>query len=484
MVRILRGDPFRNKWRLRLPRNALERPFLKRSAFRGDENALARKLNEFSFRFPKKAGLRDLIFKVEASIVYPPEAENAFPPSAGTKRKEIAMSRHPVKQTEEGCGITAIGRNCFGCGVCACICPRTLLSIRLNKNGFFAPVATNDPQCIHCNLCLSVCPCGDDLPAVPAGRIEPEAWSAGSRRERIRNQSSAGGIARELAEEWMERGRRVCTAVFNAQENCLEHLVLRTPEELVRSAGAKYLQSYTLPGFSHLNGHERFLVIGTPCQIDGLRRYLRKRHWEEHFVLVDFFCRGVPSMRLWLKFTRFFKKKRQIFTDVAWQEKTNGKKEDRIVFTGKDGTRTAAGSRRNELFFGFYRDDLCLGSACYDRCKYKGTASAADLRLGEFQPSQTTQDCEATPGTILVLTEKGRRTLEETAPRLNRHRLTLDDVLAGQMARNAVRPRDNAVFRLFLRSAMPLNLILKWKQWTRLLLYLPQELRRRFRKRS
>ncbi len=393
------------------------------------------------------------------------------------------MSSQPNSQTEEECGIAAIGKNCFGCGVCACICPRALLSIRLNKNGFFAPSATNEPQCAHCNLCLSICPCTNAVPAAPAGKIEPEAWSAESRREQLLRKSAAGGIARELAEEWMDRGRSVCEAVFNAQENCLEHIVLRNPEDLERGTGAKYLQSYTLPGFSHLNGHERFLVIGTPCQIDGLRRYIRKRHWEEHFVLVDFFCRGVPSMRLWLKFTRFFKKKRQSFIDVAWHEKTNGKKEDRIVFTGKDGTGTAAGSRRNELFFGFYRDDLCLASACYDRCKYKGTASAADLRLGEFR-NPDAQNGKDTTGSILVLSEKGRRALEETAHRLKRTRQTLDDVLAGQMTGNAVRPRDNAVFRLFLRSAMPLNLILKWKQWTRLLLYLPQELRRRFRKRS
>ena len=124
-----------------------------------------------------------------------------------------------------------------------------------------------------------------------------------------------------------------------------------------------------------------------------------------------------------------------------------------------------------------------FASACYDRCKYKGTASAADLRLGEFR-NPDAQNGKDTTGSILVLSEKGRRALEETAHRLKRTRQTLDDVLAGQMTGNAVRPRDNAVFRLFLRSAMPLNLILKWKQWTRLLLYLPQELRRRFRKRS
>lgn len=393
------------------------------------------------------------------------------------------MESRESQQTQERCGIAAIGPDCFGCGVCACICPRTLLSIRLNKKGFFAPAATNEPQCVHCNLCLSVCPCTDALPAAPSDRMEPEAWSAGSRRESICRQSAAGGIARELAEEWMERGRNVCEAVFNAGENRVEHIVLRTPEELIRGSGAKFLQSCTLPGFSHLNGHERFLVIGTPCQIDGLRRYLRKRHWEEHFVLVDFFCRGVPSMRLWLKFTRYFKKKRQIFTDVAWQEITDGEIEDRILFTGKDGTKTAAGKRRNELFFRFYRDDLCLAPACYDRCKYKGTASAADLRLGEFRHPDP-QDGNRDPGSILVLTETGRRALEEASHRLKRTRRTLDELLAGQMTGNAVRPRDNAVFRLFLRTAMPLNLMLKWKQWTRLLLYFPQELLRRCRKRN
>ncbi len=393
------------------------------------------------------------------------------------------MKNQSLHQAEEKCGIAAIGNECFGCGVCACICPRALLSIHLNKGGFFVPAATNEPQCVHCNLCLSVCPCTDDLPAMPAGRIEPEAWRAKSRREQVCRQSAAGGIASELAEEWIERGGKVCTAVFNAQENCLEHIILRNPEELERGTGAKYLQSYTLPGFSHLNGHDHFLVIGTPCQIDGLRRYLRKRHWEEHFVLVDFFCRGVPSMRLWLKFMRFFKKKRQLFTNVAWHENTEGIPGDCIVFSGKDGSHSIAGKRRNELFFDFYRNDLCLALVCYNRCKYKGAVSAADLRLGEFR-HPSTQNGKGGFGSILVMTEKGRRTLEQLSHRLERNRQTLAEVLDGQMTQNALRPRDDAVIRFFLNTAMPLNLILKWKQWTRIVFYFPQELFRRFRKRK
>ena len=51
-----------------------------------------------------------------------------------------------------------------------------------------------------------------------------------------------------------------------------------------------------------INKKEKYLVTGTPCQIDSFRKYIKKFRVEDNFVLMDFFCHGVPSKLVWDKY--------------------------------------------------------------------------------------------------------------------------------------------------------------------------------------
>ena len=46
---------------------------------------------------------------------------------------------------------------CYGCGVCATICPENIITIKQNADGFFAPEIVEIEKCINCQLCLKVC---------------------------------------------------------------------------------------------------------------------------------------------------------------------------------------------------------------------------------------------------------------------------------------------------------------------------------------
>ena len=49
---------------------------------------------------------------------------------------------------------------CIGCGVCAAICPESVLQMRFNHVGEYNPF--EDKKCIkECGLCLKVCPFAD-----------------------------------------------------------------------------------------------------------------------------------------------------------------------------------------------------------------------------------------------------------------------------------------------------------------------------------
>ena len=43
--------------------------------------------------------------------------------------------------------------DCFGCGVCAKACPKQIIALKLNKNGFYEPRIESADQCIKCSIC-------------------------------------------------------------------------------------------------------------------------------------------------------------------------------------------------------------------------------------------------------------------------------------------------------------------------------------------
>lgn len=73
-------------------------------------------------------------------------------------------------------------------------------------------------------------------------------------------------------------------------------ILQHTVEELIPSIGSKYIQSYTEEAFKKIDRKQKYLVTGTPCQIDSFRRFIRKFRCEDNFILMDFYCHCVPSM--------------------------------------------------------------------------------------------------------------------------------------------------------------------------------------------
>lgn len=298
--------------------------------------------------------------------------------------------------------------DCYGCGVCAKVCSKQIIDIVLNKNGFYEPLITDNEKCTDCGLCVEVCSYWhNDLASVPQMSKGYAAWS---QDEEIRYRCSSGGFVFELGRKIMEKGYNVCAVRYNIDTNRAEHFIAHTAEDLIPSIGSKYIQSYFINGLKEINRNEKYLVIGTPCQIDSFRRYIRLLHREEQFLLLDFFCHGVPSMWVWRKYLQRVKKKTGIIFHVAWRNKLAGWHDSwAMVIKGEKAVYNSKWTQK-DLFYNLYLDNVCLGKACYEKCKFKQMNSAADLRIGDFW-GKTYQMNEEGVNAVLVFTEKGEQAL-------------------------------------------------------------------------
>lgn len=337
--------------------------------------------------------------------------------------------------------------NCYGCGVCATICPHHIISMELNKDGFYEPKIKDIEQCTQCGLCLSVCSfCNEGLSLQPDCLHGFAAWSMDNE---IRHKCSSGGIGFELGRSLLRKGYKVCAVRYNPRTKRSEHYIATQEEELLPAIGSKYIQSYTLDGFKAINRREKYLVTGTPCQIDSFRRYIRKCKVEDNFVLIDFFCHGVPSAWLWKKYIHEVQQVTGDITFVSWRDK-NASWHDSYAISvrGKDKDYKSKFSQ-GDIFYRLFLGDSCLGKACYDNCKFKYLYSSADIRIGDLW-GKVYGNNEDGVSAVITFTEKGLETVKYCNCKLIEH--TLDVVTEGQMKKSAERSAAYEMLRLQLND--------------------------------
>ena len=359
--------------------------------------------------------------------------------------------------------------NCYGCGVCTASCGKKIINICLNRDGFYEPYIEDQNKCTECGICLDVCAFNHEERALKTEEIQTKSWAAWSNDEDIRRKCSSGGIGFEIGKQLIEQGYQAIGCRYDINEQRAEHYIAVTVEDFVQSIGSKYIQSYTADAFKLVQKRgQKYLVTGTPCQIDSFRRMIRKFECEKNFILLDFFCHCVPSMHTWKASIKMLEPKIGKVTYASWRNKFEFGWHDSWIM-GIDGEKTskpidwydsynliikekktAICSRmsRGDLFYKLFLGDITLGPQCQKQCKYKYAKSSADIRIGDLW-GRTYQTDQKGVSALVSFTEKGRQIVESLrGVTLIEHPFEI--VAEGQMKKNAHQKeiRSAAIFLL------------------------------------
>ena len=323
-------------------------------------------------------------------------------------------------------------KDCFGCGLCSTICNHKVIDIRLNIDGFFQPFINEQSACVDCGLCAKVCSFVNDQE-----ELTPiVCYAAWSKDKDVVSSSTSGGVSYEVAKTLISQGYTFCGVRYNTDIGRAEHYLCNDLASLDQSKGSKYLQSYTVDSFLKINKKEKNVVVGTPCQIASFRRYIELFKCSENFILIDFFCHGVPSYLMWKKYLVEHSNKIGTLKSVSWRNKSKGWRNSYcITIEGTQGSHNSWNG--NDDFFTMFLGDACLGKACYDSCKFKYNKSSADIRIGDFW-GETYKERQDGVSSVLVFSDKANAILHASNIELEQH--PLEVVASGQMKNNPVRP--------------------------------------------
>lgn len=314
-------------------------------------------------------------------------------------------------------------KDCCGCSACVQRCPKQCISLKEDNEGFLYP-EVDRVTCIDCGLCEKVCPVLHH-----GGPRKPlKVYAAKNLDEEIRRQSSSGGVFTLLAEQIIQEGGVVFGARFDENWE-VKHDHTETIEGLAAFRGSKYVQSRMEDNYrkaeDFLKQGRKVLFSGTPCQIAGLKRFLRKDY--DNLLAVDFVCHGVPSPGVWRQYlketvarmcdensvsTDPISKEKAYIESISFRDKRFGWKKYSFTLTLSTTSRSGAKNtvslcevKRNNIFLRGFLANLYLRPSCH-ACAVRCGKSGSDITIGDLWGAFSIIGNNDDKGTSLVLINK------------------------------------------------------------------------------
>ena len=387
--------------------------------------------------------------------------------------------------------------DCVGCNACVQRCPKSCIEMHEDEHGFLYPLVDLN-KCIDCHLCEKVCPViNQNEPKKP---VNTYAAKNNDRNERLA--SSSGGLFFALARDVINNGGVVFGARFNDKWEVV-HGYAEILEDVKSFRGAKYVQSRIGDSFSKvekfLDSGRRVMFAGTPCQIAGLRLFLR-RDYGRKLLIVDMVCHGVPSPLVWGEYMKSIvngscepscntitlksQNKKFGITEVSFRDKRLGW--ENFGFSVRASVPVGSGINKTfqvgvnnglellferfdkNLFMLGFLNNMYLRPSCYD-CPAKCGKSHSDITLADFWGiSSHYPDLHDDSGVSLILvnTVTGNEVLSRLSIEL--HKVDYNLALAGNpsIERSAVNLEDTVLFwNLWAAHGLDsVRIILKKKQ--------------------
>lgn len=282
--------------------------------------------------------------------------------------------------------LTVDHKHCTGCGSCIEACPQLAVVKIRDKYKFIYPSIDKD-VCTLCGRCVEVCPL-DKLLETPDRTFDTVYYAAKARAADALTDSHAGGIFPLLAKSVIAEGGVVYGCAFDENRHP-RHIRAVSLRELEPLRGLKPVQSDTDGIYASVKDDAEsgipVLFSGTPCQCDGLRRYLGRNY--ENLILVDMLCSGVTSEGIFHRYLNWLEHRLGgRISDIRFENKRafGHCRGMRVVFRRGKFRYLLSFPAALDRLYAMSRSGYINRRSC-GVCQYASPVRAGDISLGRFE---------------------------------------------------------------------------------------------------
>lgn len=317
--------------------------------------------------------------------------------------------------------------NCTGCTACKQICSKSAISIEYDKIGHSYPIVDIN-KCINCGLCEQVCPMlhkemlphDNDIAQLPVFVVY-------NRDSQVRQKSTSGGIFTALSEQIIKEGGIIYAARFDYLYHII-HDSFKTTEQIEPYRGSKYAQSDLTNVFiriKHDLKDRKVLFVGTPCQVAGLKSFLRKDY--NNLYTCDFICMGISSSKHWDEYFETTWKSKNV-KRIFFKDKRDGWHNWKMLIEYDGGEYLKKGA--DDPFFYGYVKKLTMRPSCYS-CPFRTCRRVSDFTIADawgIDKVHPEFDDDKGCSTIILQNEKAELMFSAIQSKLNVISYSIDDV--------------------------------------------------------
>ncbi|MDD6082298.1 MAG: Coenzyme F420 hydrogenase/dehydrogenase, beta subunit C-terminal domain [Oscillospiraceae bacterium] len=331
---------------------------------------------------------------------------------------------------------------CCGCGSCMNSCPKNAITMKKDASGILLP-EINKELCIDCGICFKSCA----FQNVTETNSPIKVYGAARKNKEKLLESASGGLFAVIAEKIITDGGVVFGAAMLRRNDNLyvEHISVEKKENLSAIYRSKYAQSNTAYSYKSvkllLESGKKVLYSGTPCQIAGLKGFLRKNY--SNLYTVDIICHGVPSVDFFQSYIKYIENKRNItIKEYNFRDKSMGwGPVGSYTFIDKNGNEHIKKMKfYDSSYYHMFINSQSYRQSCYI-CKYACPHRPGDITLGDYWGFSLKHPGAVISGggqfderfgisSVIVSTEKGNKLLESVENEILLQESTFENVSA------------------------------------------------------
>lgn len=271
--------------------------------------------------------------------------------------------------------------NCTGCYACVNSCARNCINMCEDELGVLHPVVDTE-KCVECGACIRVCPANTTV----SSSLPSKCYAVINDNKKEILTCATSGLGWMISQYTLLNKGGVVFATLYDKQMTPRITEIDNLADLERTKGSKYVQSIvgetTFQRIRELLKNNVFVTfIGTPCQVAGLKQFLKKDY--ANLLLVDLLCHGVVPTRYFKEELSHLSQQHQLkdITDVRFR----GNDGNNYILTiwGKDGDKIYSSRAYSQPYFSGFMIGTTLRENCFN-CQYAKVERVGDLTIGDF----------------------------------------------------------------------------------------------------